>query len=240
MRCPGQDTRFWKPDSIFEVKCPGCSQGVEFFKDESTRKCRHCGHQVINPKMDFGCAAYCKFARQCLGEMGLPGQKDDLLKSRVAIEMKNYFKKDFKRIGHASKVARYAERIAQQAGGDLAVVLSAAYLHDIGIKEAERKYNSTDAKYQEEEGPPIARDILARLGACQELIDEVADIVGHHHHARAEETANFKALYDADLITNLEEQMQEKPIRKEKVATIIDRAFLTECGRELARSILLT
>ena len=23
MRCPGQDTRFWKPEDIFEMKCPG-------------------------------------------------------------------------------------------------------------------------------------------------------------------------------------------------------------------------
>jgi hypothetical protein len=42
---------------------------VEFFKDESTRKCKNCGHGIINPKMDFGCAAYCKFAEQCLGEL---------------------------------------------------------------------------------------------------------------------------------------------------------------------------
>ena len=38
------------------------------------------------------------------------------------------------------------------------MVLSAAYLHDIGIKEAERKYQSSAAPYQEQEGPAIARD----------------------------------------------------------------------------------
>ncbi|MEW6379495.1 MAG: HD domain-containing protein [bacterium] len=240
MRCPGQDTRFWKPDAIFEVKCPGCGQAIEFFKDESKRRCKHCGHEMLNPRMDFGCAAYCRFARECLGDPDRVTHKDDLLKSRVAVAMKSYFQKDFRRIGHATKVARYAERIARQTGADMAVVLSAAYLHDIGIKEAERKYNSTDARYQEEEGPPIARNILAGCGASQELIDEVADIVGHHHHPRAEETANFKAVYDADLITNLEEEETGETARgKEKISAIIDRAFLTESGRELARSILL-
>lgn len=240
MRCPGQDTRFWKPDAIFEVPCPGCGQTIEFFKDESKRRCKHCGHEMLNPRMDFGCAAYCRFARECLGDPDRAAQKDDLLKSRVAVAMKRYFHKDFRRIAHAAKVARYAERIARQTGADLAVVLSAAYLHDIGITEAERKYNSTDARYQEEEGPPIAREILAGLGASHELIDEVADIVSHHHHPRAEETANFKAVYDADLITNLEEEETGDAARgKEKISTIIDRAFLTESGRELARSILL-
>ena len=52
--------------------------------------------------MDFGCASYCPHAEQCLG--GLPpelmAQKEDLLKDRVAIEMKRYFTADFKRIGH--------------------------------------------------------------------------------------------------------------------------------------------
>ncbi len=41
----------------------------------------------------------------------LIAQKEDLLKDRVAIEMKRYFGTDFKRIGHASRVARYAEEI---------------------------------------------------------------------------------------------------------------------------------
>ena len=66
MRCPGQDTRYWKPGDIFEVSCPGCERKVEFFKDESRRKCR-CGQEVVNPKLDFGCAQWCQFAEQCIG-----------------------------------------------------------------------------------------------------------------------------------------------------------------------------
>jgi len=116
------------------------------------------------------CASYCQYAEQCIGNLPpeLIAQKENLLKDRVAIEMKRYFKNDFKRIGHASRVARYAEKIGKQERGNLAVILSAAYLHDIGIKEAERKYQSTAARYQEEEGPPVARDILERLAAKAE------------------------------------------------------------------------
>jgi len=68
MKCPGQDSRLWGPEAIFEAKCPECGGPIEFFKDESSRKCRKCGHKVLNPKMDFGCAAYCRYAAQCLGE----------------------------------------------------------------------------------------------------------------------------------------------------------------------------
>jgi len=163
-----------------------------------------------------------------------------LLKDRVAIEMKKYFGRDFKRIGHASKVARYAERIAREERANLAVVLAAAYLHDIGIKEAERKHQSTAAKYQEEEGPPIAREILTKLGAKEELIDEVCDIVGHHHHPRDEETVNFMALYDADMLVNLEEKQEEEEKKpSEALERVIEKAFLTESGKNLARQVLL-
>jgi len=119
------------------------------------------------------------------------------------------------------------------------VVLTAAYLHDIGIKEAERKYQSTAAQYQEEEGPPIARDILERLGAKAELVDEVCDIVGRHHHPRPQETTNFKCLYDADLITNLEENHQERPMGSEELGRILAKSFLTESGKKLAEEVLL-
>ena len=241
MRCPGQDTRFWKEDTIFEVGCPKCGNMVEFFKDESTRRCGKCGLKIVNPKMDFGCAVHCKFAEQCLGDLPpeLLIQRKDLLKDRVAIEMKRYFQQDFKRIGHASKVARHAEEIFKEEGGEQAVILSAAYLHDIGIKEAERKYKSTAARYQEEEGPPIARDILARLGTSQELIDEVCDIVGHHHHPRPKETVNFKVLYDADLIVNLEEDRKGSPMDEKRLDSIIEKSFLTEAGGRLAKKVLL-
>jgi len=67
LKCPGQDNRFWKPEDIFEVRCPGCGQVVEFFKDEPTLKCRKCGCIVANPKIDPGCAKWCRYADRCTG-----------------------------------------------------------------------------------------------------------------------------------------------------------------------------
>jgi HD superfamily phosphodiesterase len=194
--------------------------------------------------MDFGCAAYCEHAAQCIGNLPpeLLAQRENLLKDRVAVEMKRYFRQDFKRIGHASKVARYAEEIGkQEAPAGLAVILCAAYLHDIGIHEAERKHNSTAARYQEEEGPPIARAILEKINARPALIDEVCDIVGHHHHPRENETIHFKVLYDADLITNLEESQKEKEEGSdpERIENIIGKSMFTETGRQVARRVLL-
>ena len=240
MKCPGQDSRFWKPDAIFEAKCPKCGHTVEFFKDDTARNCSQCGHRFINPNMDFGCASYCKYAEQCIGVLSpeLIAQKQDLLKDRVAIEMKRYFGRDFKQIGHTIQVARHAEQIGKQENGDLSVILVAAYLHDIGVVEARRKHRSSAPRYQEQEGPPVAREIMERLGAPEALMEEVCDIIAHHHHPGPEETKNFKCVYDGDLLANLEESQKETPVSPDRVSEIIEGEFLMDSGKALARKTL--
>ena len=241
MKCPGQDTQYWNQESIFETTCPECGHPMEFFKDDATRRCGNCKKKIVNPKMDFGCASYCKFAEQCLGELPeeFVAKRDDLLKDRVAVEMKRYFGTDFKRIGHAATVARFAEKIGKKEKANLAVVLCAAYLHDIGIKVAEEKYNSSAAKYQELEGPPVAKTLMEKLGAKQELMDEVCEIIGHHHHPKGDDSLNFKVLYDADMLTKMVECKDRKEIDEAQFLAKLDRLFLTQSGNFLAKEVLM-
>jgi HD superfamily phosphodiesterase/Zn ribbon nucleic-acid-binding protein len=241
MKCPGQDTQYWDEDAIFETECPECGHMMEFFKDDATRRCGHCSKKIVNPKMDFGCAAYCKYAEQCLGTLPeeFVAQQEDLLKDRVAVKMKQHFGTDFKRIGHAGRVARYAEKIGKNEKADMAVVLCAAYLHDIGIKNAEEKYGSAKAEHQHVEGPPVARKILADLGAREALIDEVCDIISHHHHPKDSETLNFKVVYDADILANMEDCRGKEQIDADTLAQKIDKIYLTDAGKELAGQMLI-
>src|SRR4030042_6486955 len=118
--------------------------------------------------------------------------------------MKKYFGTDFKRMNHALKVARNAEQILKSEGGNPLVVLGSAFLQDIGIHEAEKKHGNSSGEFQELEGPPIAKDILKRIGLQTEMIDEICDIIGHHHHPREEETLNFQILYEADWLGHIE------------------------------------
>jgi hypothetical protein len=241
MKCPGQDSRYWSGEDVFEAECPNCGHSIEFFKDDSQQKCRACGHRMLNPRMDFGCASYCPHAEQCLGSMPpeLVAKQGDLFKDRVSIAMRKYFGNDARRIQHALDVAEHAEAIGKkQKNGDMMVIMAAALLHDIGIKNAEMKYNSSSAKYQHSEGPPVAEKILNDLKAPQELIEEVCDIIGHHHSPRTEETINFKVLYDADLIVNLAELYQEKAHSLEQLEKTVTSAFMTEAGAVRAKQSL--
>ena len=241
MKCPGQDTQYWKPGAIYEVKCPKCEKPVEFFKDDTARKCGHCGHRFVNPSMDFGCAAYCQYAEQCLGTLPdeLLAQKEDLLKDRVAIEMKRYLKSDFKRIGRAGRAARYAERIAKKEEGVLPVILCAAYLRDIGAVEAERKHGKVTAELLEAESPPVARSILTFLKAKDELIDAVCEIVGHHRRPEDSDDLNHNIVYEGALIADLEDRQKQDQLPADEIEAMIADRFRTETGKAEARKVLL-
>ena len=233
-RCPGQDQRFWKPEDIFEVDCPSCARKIEFFKDEPELKCRNCGLLVKNPKIDLGCAQWCQYDKQCLGTV-----KDNMTSicDKLINHMRNVFVSDSKRINHAFEVLNYAEKIQANEGGDALIVKAAAILHDIGIHQAEHKYNSNAGKYQEIEGPPIARDILKQEEIPDDAIEHICKIIANHHSARDIDTIEFRIIWDADNIVNLQDEFES--FDKEKIKKIIKTRFKTKTGYHIAEKLFL-
>ena len=237
MKCPGQDMQYWTSEAIYEVTCPQCKNRVEFYKDDTSRKCGQCGHRFVNPRMDFGCASYCQFAEQCLGNLPeeFLAQRDNLFKDRVAVEMKRYFKSDFKQISHASRVALHAERIGKNEGGNLAIILCSSYLRTVGHPEALRKYGDATGEYVEKEGVPIAEAILNKLGANEQLSSKVFAIIAHHQHPTPEDSKEFNVVYDANLIAGLEEEHKNSPLEHTRFIELIDSLLRTDGGRQEAR-----
>lgn len=209
MKCPGQDTRYWGPEAAWETNCPKCGGPIEFFKDESSRKCRKCGEKVLNPKMDFGCAVYCKFASQCLGQDMPPellAKRADLLKDRAATEVKKYLGRNFKRIGRMLKLIEYADKIQKAEGGDPAIVILAACLSatagvSAGTEGEGARFSTEDAD--------AARTILAGAGAPDVVTRRVLSILGNQNGSGAgEDLANFQCVSDAIRIAEAAEALK--------------------------------
>jgi len=234
-RCPGQDQRFWKPEDIFEVKCPGCGTSVEFFKDEPKLKCRQCGHEVSNPRIDLGCVQWCQYAEQCLGVS--TGKQSNIMCDNLINEMKDVFGDDQKRIMHALLVLKYAEKIQAAKGGDPLVVKAAAILHDIGIHEAEKKHGSPAGIHQEAEGPAIAKSILEKYEISGDDVEHICRIVGSHHTGNDIDTKEFRVVWDADWLVNIPDEFSEE--NKEKLRRIIDKVFKTDTGHQIAIELFL-
>ncbi len=158
------------------------------------------------------------------------------IKSRLIAAMEAYFGDDQKRIRHAKAVTGYVEQLMEPAN-NYDVCIAAGVLHDIGIHEAERKHHSNAGKYQEMEGPGVARPILQSLGFPEDKTAEICEIIAHHHTPGKVKTADFQVLYEADWLVNLKD---DNDIRdKVKLAKIIIKVFQTSKGQALARKIYL-
>lgn len=227
MKCPGQDTQYWTAGSIFEAKCPECGTMVEFFKDDTSRKCPKCGHRFVNPRMDFGCAAYCQYAEQCLGDLPpeLMAQKENLLKDLVAVKIKQHYRRDFKRIAHVTRMARYAENIGKTEGANMAVVLSAAYLKDVDAPEA------VDL--------PETTAILTRIAPRRELVEEVVAVVKLARAGQPPDPGKFleaAVVYDAESLAHMEEAKKKSKDTPSADAQV-QAQLLTPAGREAAEKL---
>ncbi|PWR73273.1 HD domain-containing protein [Methanospirillum stamsii] len=147
-------------------------------------------------------------------------------------DMIRYFEGDVKRINHALKVFCFASLISKESGTDERedlIVGITALLHDIGIKEAERKFQSSSGKYQEQEGPLVAREILVRYDLDDTIIDRVCFIIGNHHSYSKIDGNDFQILVEADFLVNIFEDL----VRDDSVRNIRDKIFRTESGIRL-------
>ena len=159
------------------------------------------------------------------------------IKEKLIKELEDFFGDDKKRINHAKRVLQFAEELLKKEKADWHIVIPVSILHDLGIKEAEAKYGSSAGHLQEREGPAIAKGILLKMGLKKEEIEEICQIIAHHHSPGKINTQNFKILYDADWLVNLKDEVNTED--KEKLERVINKVFLTKAGKELAKATYL-
>ncbi|MBN1165556.1 MAG: HD domain-containing protein [Methanospirillaceae archaeon] len=147
-------------------------------------------------------------------------------------EIIRYCKGDVRRINHALLVYSYASLIAAQTGvnkKEKLIIGIVALLHDIGIPEAERKFQSSSGKYQEREGPPVAREILEPFALDTETLERICFIIGNHHSYKTIDGIDFQILIEADLLVNI----YEDSVSHDFIRNVREKIFQTEPGIRL-------
>lgn len=156
---------------------------------------------------------------------------DELFKETI-----KYFDGDVKRIQHFTKVNSYASligRLENLSEREQFILEAAAIVHDIGIKNAEKKYGDCNGKLQEIEGPPVAEKLLKSLDFDNEAIQRICFLVGNHHTYKNIDGIDFQILAEADLIVNFcEENTDESGIK-----SALESVFKTISGVSLCRAM---
>lgn len=150
-----------------------------------------------------------------------------------------YDRGDPKRIQHFLKVYAFAETIGGSEGlspREMAILRAAAVLHDIGIRECERKYGSCEGELQQVEGVPVARELLGGLGADEELTERVCFLIAHHHTYAGIDTDDWQILVEADFLVNI----FEDNMSAEAAKSVRDRIFRTSSGKTLLEKLYLS
>lgn len=156
---------------------------------------------------------------------------DELFKQTI-----KYFEGDTKRIQHFTKVYTFASligRLEKLSENELYILESAAIVHDIGIKNAEKKYGSCEGKLQEKEGPPVARKLLTELQFAESDVDRICFLVGNHHTYKNIDGLDFQILAEADLIVNFCEEHTDK----QSIKTALEKIFKTDAGKEIFKAM---
>ncbi len=165
IKCPGQDTRHWKPDDIFTVECPKCGAEIEFFKDDTRRRCAWCGHLFYNPKIELGCAEWCQYADKCVPELVKEKQAMQTFKERLRERALALTAGKPDLADRLDRGLALATDLLKAEGGDPKVVFAAILLQKVSLDQAR------DLLEELETEPEISQSILEVLGDDSQTLD---------------------------------------------------------------------
>lgn len=141
----------------------------------------------------------------------------------------DYYENDARRINHFLKVYGFAKAIGEMEGLEAStqeILEIAAVTHDIGIKNSEKKYNSTAGTYQQIEGPPEAEKLLAGLGYETAVIARVCRLIAKHHTYDDIQGIDHQILVEADFLVNAYEDSLSAP----SIRSFGEKVFKTKTG----------
>ena len=156
--------------------------------------------------------------------------------NKLHAEMIKLYAGDPKRIQHFCKVHSYAKLIAELENVDEKtrfILETAALTHDIGIHACEQKYSDCGGKLQEQEGPGLAQQLLAKLRFPEDVSTRVQYLIAHHHTYNNIDGIDYQILVEADFLVNI----MEDGLSKEAAIKAYHSIFKTTCGKMICREM---
>ncbi len=141
-----------------------------------------------------------------------------------------------KRVNHFLTVYAFAKTIGELEGLDDATLFTlstAALVHDVGIRASLAKLGHYDAGLQQEEGPPVAREMLRELDFPADVIERVCYLVSRHHTYTDIEGLDYQILVEADFLVNI----FGKGMCGEQLEAVRKNIFKTRAGLTILRSM---
>ena len=208
MQCPGQDTRFWKPDDIFDIPCQACGAAVEFFKSDTRRRCPRCGKRIQNPRISLGCAQWCAHAKECLGfdpkALDLADSAELSLTDQLAAALRQSFADDPAAATRSLLVLDEAQDLMRREGGDPRVIMAASLMQEFGVQAARAGVGPRTCA-----GERPVRGILEGLGFEAGVIDQVWAVVTAAHGPEDPGTVEGRVVQDAVRLNRMGDQLRQ-------------------------------
>ena len=161
-----------------------------------------------------------------------------MLISAIIKKMIEFYRSSLHDIDHFLKVYAYAKAIGELEGlpaGKQKILEIAAIVHDIPCPLCREKYGSAAGKYQEKEGPALAREFLKEFSLSADEIERICWLVGHHHSVTDVDGIDHRILLEADYLVNA----AESNYSRENIENALKSFFRTESGIAILKSIYL-
>lgn len=158
--------------------------------------------------------------------------------TKLLNKMIEYEKGCPKRIHHFLKVHSFANLIAknEKLPENIKLIISiASIIHDVGIRVSMEKYASSSGKYQEKEGPIVAKKMLTELGFEKDLIERVCFLIANHHTYDNIQEMDYQILVEADFLVNI----FEDELSQAQAEQIKEKYFKTNSGKKLIETMYL-
>lgn len=241
-KCPGQDRRNWKPEDIFEHDCPHCGNPIEFWKTDAKRTCPECHEQVLNPKFNLGCALWCAYAEQCVGDISsIFTQRPEALRDRLEIEVGRHFLEEKERFNFTLDASQLASRLLElEKEADPPVVVSSVLLHEVGYPVCKKEIGD-NGKLEHcipSKSKEIADKIMKDLTLPRQVREKTLAIISCSDEEKLAGDINYRLWQDILKLTRFKLKMDQGKVSGEDKEELI-RNLKTESARKFAAKSLI-